>query len=107
MNHAGRVLLHPGSASFNSLHSNPYNQRRPPTHANPTHTLVGRVFLHPGSVNFNCGKFESGWLAYSEIVETSKVGLRGGGMVGCAHPYMPMHAVGCVVGLLLSQIAAV
>ena len=45
----------------------------------PLHPPAGRVFLHPSSVNFACGKFESGWLAYSEIVETSKV--RGGGGV--------------------------
>lgn len=38
----------------------------------------GRVFHHPSSVNFNCGRFESGWLIYTDMVETSKVreGLR-------------------------------
>lgn len=36
----------------------------------------GRVFLHPSSVNFSCGKFESGWLVYSELVQTSKVFVR-------------------------------
>ena len=41
----------------------------------------GRVFLHPASVNFHCGKFESGWLAYSDIVETSKVFVRESSMV--------------------------
>ncbi|PRW33164.1 P-loop containing nucleoside triphosphate hydrolase isoform A [Chlorella sorokiniana] len=46
----------------------------------------GRVFLHPSSVNFSCGKFESGWLAYSEIVETSKVFVRESSMV-------PVYAV--------------
>jgi ATP-dependent RNA helicase DHX57 len=44
------------------------------------------VFLHPGSVNFACGKFESGWLAYSEIVETSRVFVRESSMV-------PVYAV--------------
>ena len=47
---------------------------------------TGRVFLHPSSVNFRCGKFESGWLAYSEIVETSKVFVRESSMV-------PVYAV--------------
>ncbi len=47
---------------------------------------AGRVFLHPSSVNFSCGKFESGWLAYSEIVETSKVFVRESSMV-------PVYAV--------------
>lgn len=33
----------------------------------------GRVFHHPSSVNFNCGRFESGWLVYTDMVQTSKV----------------------------------
>lgn len=33
----------------------------------------GRVFHHPSSVNFNCGRFESGWLIYTDMVETAKV----------------------------------
>jgi ATP-dependent RNA helicase DHX57 len=33
----------------------------------------GRVFHHPASVNFDCGRFESGWLVYTDMVETSKV----------------------------------
>ncbi|KAK3252316.1 hypothetical protein CYMTET_38381 [Cymbomonas tetramitiformis] len=37
---------------------------------------VGRVFLHPSSVNFNVGRFESGWLIYSERVQTAKVYVR-------------------------------
>jgi ATP-dependent RNA helicase DHX57 len=41
----------------------------------------GRVFLHPASSNFSCGKFESGWLVYSEIVETGKVYVRETSMV--------------------------
>ncbi len=41
----------------------------------------GRVFHHPSSVNFNCGRFESGWLIYTDMVETSKVR---GGPVGAA-----------------------
>ena len=36
----------------------------------------GRVFLHPSSLNFGCGRFESGWLVYSEVVETSKAFVR-------------------------------
>jgi len=46
----------------------------------------GRVFLHPSSVNFSCGKFESGWLVYSDIVQTSKVFCRETSMV-------PVYAV--------------
>lgn len=46
----------------------------------------GRVFLHPASINFHSGKFESGWLAYSELVETSKVYVRESSMV-------PVYAV--------------
>lgn len=34
----------------------------------------GRVFLHPSSANFNCGRFESNWLVFTEMVETSKAG---------------------------------
>lgn len=35
----------------------------------------GRVFHHPASVNFDCGRFESGWLVYTDMVETSKVAV--------------------------------
>ena len=41
----------------------------------------GRVFIHPSSVNFSVGKFESGWLVYSDIMETSKVFVRECSMV--------------------------
>lgn len=41
----------------------------------------GRVFLHPSSLNFTCGKLESGWAVYSEVVETSKVFVRESSMV--------------------------
>lgn len=34
--------------------------------------VKGRVFQHPSSVNFNCSRFESGWLIYTDMVETSK-----------------------------------
>ena len=37
----------------------------------------GRVFHHPSSINFDCGRFESGWLVYTDMVETSKVGENG------------------------------
>jgi hypothetical protein len=33
---------------------------------------AGRVFIHPASVNFTCGSFPSGFLVYTDIVETSK-----------------------------------
>ena len=36
--------------------------------------IKGRVFQHPASINFNCGRFESGWLVYTDLIETSKVG---------------------------------
>lgn len=35
--------------------------------------VKGRVFQHPASINFNCGRFESGWLVYTDLIETSKV----------------------------------
>lgn len=41
----------------------------------------GRVFLHPSSLNFAAGRFESGWLVYSELVQTSKVFVRESSMV--------------------------
>lgn len=34
----------------------------------------GRVFLHPQSLNFRTGRYESGWLVYTSMVQTSKVG---------------------------------
>ena len=37
--------------------------------------VKGRVFQHPASINFNCGRFESGWLVYTDLIETSKVCL--------------------------------
>ncbi|KDD72526.1 hypothetical protein H632_c3232p1, partial [Helicosporidium sp. ATCC 50920] len=36
------------------------------------HRTAGRVFLHPSSQLFRCGTFESGWLVFSELVQTSK-----------------------------------
>jgi ATP-dependent RNA helicase DHX57 len=46
----------------------------------------GRVFVHPSSVNFRAGKFESGWLAYGELVATTKPFARETSMV-------PVYAV--------------
>eukprot|EP00803_Ostreobium_quekettii_P004271 evm.model.scf_905.2 EVM.evm.TU.scf_905.2 scf_905:10452-23846(+) len=40
-----------------------------------------RVFLHPASVNFDTARFESGWLVYSEMVQTAKVYVRAASMV--------------------------
>ena len=40
--------------------------------------MKGRVFQHPASINFNCGRFESGWLVYTDLIETSKVRLGDG-----------------------------
>ena len=42
---------------------------------------AGRVFIHPGSVNFDVGKFESGWLVYTEMVATAKLYVRESSMV--------------------------
>lgn len=36
----------------------------------------GRVFVHPSSINFSVTKYDSAWMVYSEIVETSKVFVR-------------------------------
>jgi ATP-dependent RNA helicase DHX57 len=46
----------------------------------------GRVFLHPSSSNFARGRFESGWLVFSELVQTSRVFVRESSMV-------PVYAV--------------
>lgn len=40
------------------------------------HRDHGRTFIHPSSMNFRCGRFETGWLVYSELVKTSKVFVR-------------------------------
>lgn len=37
--------------------------------------------MHPSSINFGAGKFESGWLVYSELVETGKPYVRESSMV--------------------------
>lgn len=36
----------------------------------------GRVFVHPSSINFSATKYDTGWMVYSDIVETSKVFVR-------------------------------
>jgi ATP-dependent RNA helicase DHX57 len=46
----------------------------------------GRVFIHPSSINFTVGKFESGWLVFSDMMETSKIFIRECSMV-------PVYAV--------------
>ena len=38
--------------------------------------VKGRVFQHPASINFHSGRFESGWLVYTDLIETSKVRQR-------------------------------
>lgn len=45
-----------------------------------------RAFIHPGSVCFKVGKFDSGWLAVSQLGITSKLFTREASMV-------PMYAV--------------
>ncbi len=42
---------------------------------------VGRVFIHPASINFNSSRFDSGWLVYTEILETAKIYVRESSMV--------------------------
>ena len=37
---------------------------------------LGRVFLHPASSLFSVANFETGWLAYSAIMKTSKIMVR-------------------------------
>jgi hypothetical protein len=37
---------------------------------------LGRVFLHPSSACFSAGSFPSGWLVYSQLVETGKAYVR-------------------------------
>ncbi|KAK9848234.1 hypothetical protein WJX84_008694, partial [Apatococcus fuscideae] len=41
----------------------------------------GRVFMHPASINFHSNRFESGWLIYTEILETAKIYVRESSMV--------------------------
>lgn len=44
---------------------------------------LGQVFMHPASSLFNVSTFETGWLAYSEIMKTSKIMVRDCSMVPC------------------------
>jgi ATP-dependent RNA helicase DHX57 len=48
--------------------------------------VKGRVFVHPSSVNRSAGKFETGWMVHTEMVETSKIFIRQCSMV-------PVYAV--------------
>jgi ATP-dependent RNA helicase DHX57 len=36
----------------------------------------GRVFVHPSSINMATSKYETGWVVFTEMVETSKVFVR-------------------------------
>ncbi|OQR99882.1 ATP-dependent RNA helicase [Thraustotheca clavata] len=40
-----------------------------------------RVFIHPSSINFKLGQFESPWLVYTDLVQTSKLFVRQSTMV--------------------------
>lgn len=42
---------------------------------------AGRVFMHPASINFHSSRFESGWVIYTEILETAKIYVRESSMV--------------------------
>lgn len=41
----------------------------------------GRAFVHPASVLFNVGRYQSGWVAYTQMSETSKLYVREASMV--------------------------
>ena len=58
---------------------------------------AGRVFIHPGSVNFNVGRFDSGWLVYTDMVSTSKLFVRESSMV-------PVYALLLFGGRLRSHV---
>ena len=51
--------------------------------------VKGRVFQHPASINFHSGRFESGWLVYTDLIETSKV------RSGCNSNFEPVHHRAC------------
>lgn len=36
----------------------------------------GRVFVHPSSINMQSHKFETGWVVFTEMVETQKIYVR-------------------------------
>lgn len=55
--------------------------------------------MHPASVNFGAPKYESGWLVYSQLVETSKPYVRELSMV-------PAYAVLLFCGMLTVQLEA-
>lgn len=64
---------------------------------------LGRVFLHPCSVNFSSSRFETGWLVFTNMVQTSKIFVRESSMVP---PYAILFFGGSIVvkhekGLLL------
>ncbi|OQR94480.1 ATP-dependent RNA helicase [Achlya hypogyna] len=40
-----------------------------------------RVFVHPSSINFRLGQFESPWLVYTDLVQTSRLFVRQSTMV--------------------------
>lgn len=50
-----------------------------PSGSDPRHRE--RVFLHPSSCNFTQNKYDSPWLVYTELVQTSKVFIRESTMV--------------------------
>ena len=37
--------------------------------------------MHPASINFHSSRFESGWVIYTEILETAKIYVRESSMV--------------------------
>ena len=55
---------------------------------------LGRVFLHPSSCCFSSGSFPTGWLVYSELVQTAKAYVREASMV----PIYPLLLFGGEMG---------
>ncbi|GLD97024.1 hypothetical protein PINS_up005707 [Pythium insidiosum] len=55
-----------------------------PDHRNAPQNTRERVFLHPSSCNFVQTQYDSPWLLYTELVQTSKVFVRESSMV---NPY--------------------
>ena len=56
------------------------------------------MFIHPGSVNFDVGKFDSGWLVYTDMVDTAKLYVRESSMV-------PVYALLLFGGELRNKLA--
>jgi ATP-dependent RNA helicase DHX57 len=74
------------AAQFQKVHGGAFETEGPAGKVKLFDRDMGRVFIHPSSINFSAGKFESGWLVYSDIMQTSKIFIRECSMV-------PVYAV--------------